>query len=81
MLFIFCFYGCYIGSFCFILIKFHCYFLLVVMVRDVTVWAILNTLMPILQILLEVLRRLRTVFVCMKRITGYYGSIKIGGQA
>ena len=48
--------------------------------RDVIVWAISNTLMLTLQISLEVWKRLKIVSVCMKRITGFYGSIKIGEQ-
>lgn len=34
--------------------------------------------MPISQILLEELKQLKTVYVCMKKIMEYYGSIRIG---
>lgn len=72
-----CLYSCYIGSSASFQLNSN---VIPFGFRGATVWAILNTLMPILQISLEVLRRLRTVFACMKRIMGYYGSIKIGGQ-
>ncbi|KAE8705255.1 hypothetical protein F3Y22_tig00110429pilonHSYRG00386 [Hibiscus syriacus] len=49
-------------------------------VWDVIVSAISNTLMLTLQISLEALKQLKIVSVCMKRITGFYGSIKIGEQ-
>lgn len=37
--------------------------------------------MPTLPTSLEVLKRLKIVYVCMKRITVYFGNIKTGGQA
>jgi hypothetical protein len=48
--------------------------------RAVIVSALLNTLMHTLQTSLEVLKQLKIVYVCMKRIMEFYGSIRIGGQ-
>ncbi|KAH1239063.1 Copper methylamine oxidase [Glycine max] len=42
--------------------------------------AISNTLMRISQTSMEVLKQLKTVFVCTKKIMVFYGSIKIGEQ-
>lgn len=48
--------------------------------RDVIVWVTSNTLMLTSQISLVVLKPLKIVCACMKRIMEFCGSIKTGGR-
>jgi hypothetical protein len=50
-------------------------------VRGVIVWVISNILMHTLQISLEDSKPLRIVSSCMRKIMGFFGNIKVGGQA
>lgn len=65
----------------FSLVELDWYETFTMILRDVTVWDISNTLTPTLPTSLEVLKRLKIVYVCMKRTMDFCGSIKIGEQA
>jgi hypothetical protein len=62
-------------------LDYHLYKVKLCCYRDVIVWATSNILMLTLQISLVEWKPLKIVYVCMKRIMGFSGSIKTGELA